>query len=329
MTKVCLPDQYGHSIKEINRDIKKYLQNHFLIDDKKGDILLQHYLKPIDNETKFKRHILIQPVDGTFFHSNTVRMFNKYDSILTPSSNCKRILEENDVYTPITVVPNYYDPTLINNYSNYFFSKFTEEKYTFYSETSGLPRKNVINIIKYYLETFTKKDNVRLVIKLSEDKYLEKIVSSFKVHDDSPELIIINEFVPIEDIMSLRMNIDCYICLSHMEGFCIPLLYAAVLKKDIISIDTKISGYSDFLDKSNAILLEPKMIEIFPDFDSVLIFSEYSVWEDVNYDEYKNALLDCYLNRYNFFKNKDYSDFHIENVMDQYITEVKVMERMI
>ena len=68
--------------------------------------------------------------------------------------------------------------------------------------------------------------------------------------------IIINKKLPKEYLYSIKKGIDCYICLSYMEGFCIPLLDAVVLKKDIITLDTKISGYRDFINKDNSILFE-------------------------------------------------------------------------
>jgi glycosyltransferase involved in cell wall biosynthesis len=327
--RISIKDVFGHSLKEINKYIIEFLSKHYTINSTNCDILLQHYLKKIPDRNKYKKCVLIQPVDGTRFNQQTVNEFNSYDLIITPSTNCERILSDNGVISPISVIPNYYYTDLLDLDNNYFDNKFIDKKYTFYSETSGIPRKNVVNIIKHFNKTFTDKDNVRLVIKISEGRYHNDIENLIKRNENSPEVVIIRDFLSIDELMSIRKGIDCYICLSYMEGFCIPLLYAAVLKKDIICFNSKISGYMDFINPSNACLIETFPIQIEQSFDSILIYSKDSEWEDIDYKDYKASLKSVYNGDYKFNKNQDYSKFSIENVMNEYLLEMKIIERLI
>jgi glycosyltransferase involved in cell wall biosynthesis len=327
--RINIKDVFGHSLKEINKDIFDFLSKYYTINSVRCDVLLQHYLKKVPHRDRYKKCILIQPVDGTKFYRNTIDAFNTYDLIITPSTNCERILIENGVISPISVIPNYYYTDLLDSNNTYFNDKFTDKKYTFYSETTGIPRKNVINIIKHFNKTFTNNDNVRLVIKISEGKYHNDVESLVEKNENSPEIVIIRDFLSIEELMSIRKGIDCYICLSYMEGFCIPLLYAAVLKKDIICFNSKISGYMDFINTSNACLIETFPIQIEQSFDSVLIYSKESEWEDIDYKDYRAALKATYNGDYKFDKNQDYSKFSIENVMNEYLLEMKIIERLI
>ena len=327
--RINIKDVFGHSLKEINKDISTFLSKYYTINSVRCDVLLQHYLKKVPHRDRYRKCVLIQPVDGTRFYKQTIDAFNTYDLIITPSTNCERILIDNGVISPISVIPNYYYTDLLDCDNTYFNDRFVDKKYTFYSETTGIPRKNIINIIKHFNKTFTNKDNVRLVVKISEGKYHSDIEHLINDNENSPEVVIIRDFLSIEELMSIRKGIDCYICLSYMEGFCIPLLYAAVLKKDIICFDSKISGYMDFINKDNAFLIKTFPIQIEQSFDSVLIYSKESEWEDIDYKDYRAALKVIYNGDYKFNKNQDYSKFSIENVMNEYLLEMKIIERLI
>jgi hypothetical protein len=121
--RISIKDVFGHSLKEINKDIIEFLSKHYTINSTNCDILLQHYLKKIPDRNKYKKCVLIQPVDGTRFNKQTVNEFNSYDLIITPSTNCERILSDNGVISPISVIPNYYYTDLLESGNNYFDNK--------------------------------------------------------------------------------------------------------------------------------------------------------------------------------------------------------------
>lgn len=321
---------YGFSLNKINDDISTYMStNGFRVEsnERKGDIFLQHYAgKPVGT---FKSNILIQPVDGTKIRQSIIDIMNTYDHIICPAYNSLRILKENGVYKPIEVIPNYYEPFSElegekKGKSNGYFDNITKsnKKYTFYSETTGIKRKNVENILKYYLETFTQEDNVRLIIKLaSSNGIYDRLISTIK--DNDPEVIIINSFISDTDLNDIRKNIDCYVCLSYMEGFCIPLLNALVLGKDAIALKSRHSGYMDYVDNSNVYLLPSIEIDIDESVESLLIYDKDSRWEEVeNYDLFKTAMKDVVDGKYNFDKGQKLNDlmgrFGKNNVMYHY-----------
>lgn len=259
-------------------------------------------------------------MDGTIIEKAPAFFINKYDVIIAPAENSKKLLINSGVEeSKIQIVPNYYSELLLED-NGFFNELFAEKKYTFYTESSGIIRKNIINTVKYFAQTFSSKDNVRLVVKLSKatDKRVQEIKDSYSDIADLPEIHIINRLFPEEHINSMMHGIDCYVCLSFIEGFCIPLLNAAVLKKDIIAINSEISGYTDFLNPKNAVLIGFNNVKMDDSKESVLIYSKESTWEEAKYDEYKEALLTCYKGEYEFEKNQDFSKFSKEYVMSQY-----------
>lgn len=310
----------GESLLKINEDLKNnFKKTYNLIDSRSGDILIMNHVHNYDR-FMFHRKVLIQPLDGTVINSGITTNINTFHYIVTPSSVNKEQLEECGVTRPIRVIPNYYDEDLLKKDNGFFDSIFDEKKYTFYTESTGIVRKNIGGILKYFLEEFTKEDNVRLLIKLNEipkDRLLD-IKKILKKYPKKPEVIFLNKRLPKEYLYSLERGIDCYICLSHMEGFCIPLLNAIVLKKDVITLDTKISGYKDFVNKENSILLPTKEIDLLGTPDNTWIYSKESKWEDTDYSEYKKALRKVFKGEYKFNKDQNYSKYSQKNVMKEY-----------
>lgn len=321
--KIFIPDTSTVSLNKINSDLKELFQSngHTICKydiwpvSPKGEVLIQHYLRRRSLMKLTEKSILIQPIDGTIIKKNHVGEINQWDVVVTPSFVGKQIMENNGVTIPIKVIPNYWeDDILIDN--EFFSKKFVENKWTFYTESSGWERKNIRNILKYFIEEFKDESKVRLIIKLSEKRrYHIEVPEDIKC-----EIVIIEDFLEQDDLHSLMINSNCYVCLSYMEGFCIPLLNAAVLKKDIICLDSKISGYVDFLDKSNSIMIPCKDIPIFRLRECISFYDPSSTWEEPDYNEYQIALRLSFEQRYPFNKRFKFYNYHKDVVMNQYLS---------
>ncbi len=325
----------AESINKINNDLYNFLSEkglevtHSEI-PKYGEILIQHFYNEHIVERaghRFKKIFLIQPIDGDILNKNVIDAINKYEFVITPSNSCKKIFLNNGIDRPIIVIPNYYDDSILTSDNGYYASNYKSLKYTFYSESTGIKRKNLPNILKYFLSEFTSKDSVRLILKITtKDKKvieeLNKILTFCSVN--IPEVVIINEFLSDDNLNSLRRGIDCYVCLSYMEGFCIPLLNSIVLHKDIICFNTEISGYSDFINKDNAYLLDVKKIPIDASVENLRIYSKNAQWEQPDYSEYQKSLRILYNKQYPFDKNTNkYDSYSQEYVMNQYLSIIE------
>ena len=309
---ITMPKVNGISLNLINSDIKKTLSKsgyYFTPYYKKGNILLQHYSRPIGKNLDYKKKILIQPIDGTKISKNHIHNINSYDIIITPSNIGKNIMIENGITKPIIVIPNYYSDVEPSDYYE------KSDKFTFYSESTGIIRKNIPNLLKYFLETFSSKDNVKLIIKTSSDR-IDDIHDILNNYSDKPEISIITDHLSESDLESIMSNIDCYICLSHMEGFCIPIINALKWGKKVIALNTEISGYGDFLNHDNAYLVNCKRIPIDKEYESLLICDKDSEWEEPDYEHYRLLLKEVITD--NSKISVDISRYSKENIMDEY-----------
>ena len=310
---VTIPKVNGYSLSKINNDLSGFFKDKGFYVSKhhpKGVALIQHYSKPLSKDYNFDKTYLIQPIDGTTINKNHIDYINSYDIIITPSEIGKNIMAENGVIKPIITIPNYYNQDVI---PNSFYRK--SNKFTFYSESTGIIRKNIANLLKHFLDTFTINDDVKLVIKTSSDRVneLNSILSEYKYR---PEVVIISKHLSDEDLESIMSNIDCYICLSYMEGFCIPIINALKWGKKVIALDTEISGYGDFLNSDNAYLVDCKRIPINKEFESLLIWGEDSEWEEPDYEHYRLLLKQAITN--NSKISVDISRYSKDNVMNEY-----------
>jgi len=319
---MCIPDVGGLSLNKINDDLKDHFKHTYYIenDTTKAPVLLQHYVRVIDIDSEYDRKILIQPIDGTVINPYHVNIINQYDILVTPSNIGKVIMLKNGVTRPIHVIPNYYDDIKPSDY----FKK--SDKFTFYNESTGIPRKNIKNLIETFVKVFNGRYDVILVLKL--DKYpFRNLFSSFIDVDTNVDITIISDNISQTDLESIMSNIDCYVCPSYMEGFCIPLLKALKWNKKIIALDSSISGYMDFLNHENAFLVKCNRIPIKTDTESLLIWGEESEWEEPDYGDMGEAMLravvsdnplcgdisryskECIMTEYDFIVNNKIHEF--------------------
>lgn len=315
---VTIPLVNGVSLNLINSDIEDYLlSNGFYVSNyqKTQSVLIQHFSENVSEDSDFKKKVLIQPMDGTQISPYHIRIINSYDIIITPSKVGKELMLLSGIYKPIVVIPNYYSEDIP---SSWFDKKsLASNKFTFYSESTGIKRKNIDNLLLYFLKTFTADDNVRLIIKTSSDRTdnINKIISEFK---NRAEVVILSEYISQPDVLSIMNNIDCYICLSYMEGFCIPIINALRLNKKIIALDSQISGYADFLNNDNSFLVKCNQVPIDTLHESLLIWDNTSVWEEADYQDYQNILKRVLIEKKNIIT--DLSEYSKESVMKKYHT---------
>ncbi|MFV2016014.1 MAG: hypothetical protein ACC656_11325, partial [Candidatus Heimdallarchaeota archaeon] len=298
------------SVYQITQDIVNYLYNfHHITKEytndkpqipKQLDILLIHFLQIQYVETEifyqFKKRILIQPIDGTHIKRKFVNAMNQFDLIITPATAGKEILRKNGITVQIEVVPNYW------NHEIYDYQQWPipvdDNTFLFYHESYGQPRKRIARLCEGYLRAFSNSnlEKQKLIIKTCNDKSLNQHIAKFKKMYKNPANIeFITDFLPIQKLRWIWKRTNCYISLSGIEGFCIPMLNMSVLNKPIISIKNSIFGYMDFVD------------------DTFLINSDMLCLENDNeiYNDTKNCWVDFPNYKYQYILQ------HVINTVDE------------
>lgn len=159
----------------------------------------------------------------------------------------------------------------------------------------GRDRKDVGMMIKTFLESYSSKHNVGLILKtsgatpskLDYDDLMFKVDEIKKIVDnqDPPNIYILHG-----DLHDYEMNqlynhpkVSAHITFTHGEGFGRPLLEASLSGKPVIAPGW--SGHVDFLDKRYATLLGGGLVDVGEDSLPEAIFLKEMKWFMVNHKQ--------------------------------------------
>ena len=293
--------QLNGSLNEIVEDLTPFLEKEFIVTREsesmpiEKDLLLCHYLIPSvvqdPSFNLFKKKVLILPLDGTSIKEEYINMINQFDMIITPSSSGKKILEENNITKPIAIIPNYYCNIVPENKKFSFY----KNKIVFYHESTLIERKGFDLMCEAFIRAFSdtpEHNKVLLVIKgprlrtvtFDEIEAKKRSCMSLQKKYKAPASIIkISQFLSKETLQALLSQAHSYVSFSKIEGFGIPLLRAAVLEKPILTLDSKFSGYTDFLTNQNSYLIPTNTILVHKRESS--LWKEDSVWSYPKMDQ--------------------------------------------
>lgn len=268
------------SIGEITKDLISPLRDEFNVtiegeeEPEECDILLVHFINPAISESesfaKFKKKVLIQPIDGTDIRKMFVEEMNKYDLILTPGKGGKNLLESNGVKVPVKVIPNYYKPDIYELPLVCDIKQIPKDKFVFYHESTFHPRKGVELLYEGFIRAFSDTEYYDKVLLVCKDMPFNKLtferiedlkrqtIELQKQYNNPARIIKISQHVDWIVLQKLWKRADSYVSLAKIEGFGIPVLRFAVLGKPIIVLRNKNSGYMDFLSNKNSYMVPTK-----------------------------------------------------------------------
>ncbi|MBI2449294.1 glycosyltransferase [Candidatus Pacearchaeota archaeon] len=164
----------------------------------------------------------------------------------------------------------------------------------------GEDRKNISNLVKYFIEAFLCRKDVGLILKISMAK--NSLIDEFHVKrrlseitarydkEDLPPIWLLHGYLTEQEMASLynHPQVKSYITLSNGEGFGIPELESAACELPVIA--TNWSGHLDFLKKGlfSAVDYELKDIPDAAVWDPILI--KGSRWAAVKEDDAKHRM---------------------------------------
>lgn len=224
--------------------------------------VLPHYFSQSD---KFKKNILcfVSETD-TVKYSGWLSILQEAQEVWVPSQSNKSVLL-NDGVKNVKVVPyafnlSNYDK---NSHKNILFPG-SKDAFKFYYIGDINDRKNIDSIIRCYHSEFHNDENVALVIKggkhgldarqLKESLFSKsnEIKGSLRIWRNSNEFCpeyFITDFFREEEILSLHATCDCFINISHGEGWSIPSFEAMCFGNTPICSND--GGTKDFIDINN------------------------------------------------------------------------------
>ena len=147
-----------------------------------------------------------------------------------------------------------------------------DNAFVFYSVFQWNERKGYKKLLRAYLEEFSSKENVILIIKTDPIKVSGHGMARIK--DDilrvkskvrgkfPPSIFLITDIIEDSLIAGLHDLGDCFVLPHHGEGWGMPI-HDAMLHGNMI-ITTKYGGITEFLDENSAMIIKHKMTEVKP-----------------------------------------------------------------
>jgi hypothetical protein len=288
--------------------------------DNIGDTQLDHFCnKPIEYDTviihtppeyypywieneKDKRIIGYTVWETDKLPAHWPNLLNLVDHVLVPCQWNKEVFIKSGVYKPIDVIPHIFDGFRPSSDGHRLTWDINPSDFVFYTIETWTARKAVWNTIKYYLDTFTGRDPVLLVVKTTKYAYkdspLERfkkmkifkenlniikkavplinlirgkrdtqgVLSSIQMDYDFPaRIMLINETLTDNEITQLHNRGDCYISMCRSEGWGLGPFTAAGMGKPVII--TGFGGHLDFLPGELAYLVGYDLVAARDDWD--------------------------------------------------------------
>jgi glycosyltransferase involved in cell wall biosynthesis len=126
---------------------------------------------------------------------------------------------------------------------------------------SVLKRKNALGLIDAYCAAFSENDGAVLVLKtINGDKRLSELEKIRWRARSRKDIVIIDQYLAVQESASLMNLCDCYVSLHRSEGLGLTMAEAMLLGKPVIA--TAYSGNMDFMTEDTALLVPWEYTEV-------------------------------------------------------------------
>ncbi|WP_426476191.1 glycosyltransferase [Chryseobacterium sp. CBSDS_008] len=233
---------------------------------------------------KDKYNILYMAWESETIPEDYVMNMNLFDEIWTPSTYCKECIEKY-VSLPVKVIPHPINIELADTDDRDAVQFYDKSLFNFlfiFDYNSSVERKNVINLIKIFRETFDHGDNnAFLTIKTSRSqKFPTEKEQLIQAIGDSKKIKIVEKIFDKNALNYVISNCDSYISLHRSEGFGLTMAEAMYFKKPVIA--TGYSGNLEFMNTENSFLVPADVIAS----DSrVINYEANTVWSEPSLQE--------------------------------------------
>jgi glycosyltransferase involved in cell wall biosynthesis len=224
-----------------------------------GDlILMRNAYPPIANDMKGQLNLFHTfNWEETEFPQEYVAEFNHFlDGITLATTFVQKTLIDNGVSIPSRVVGASSCVTV--DESNFpKRNKSASEKFTFLHISSAFPRKGIDVLLDAFGQAFTRKDQVKLIIKTFPNPHnnIVDLLATFKKEfPNHAEIVLINQDSTTQDILVLYAQADCLVSPSRGEGFGLPMYEALTFGIPVIA--TNWGGHTDFVSSETGLLID-------------------------------------------------------------------------
>ena len=228
------------------------------------DFCIQNVLPQyIVGTKKFKKNVAFCNLGSKIGKTHPwIPYFKMVDDLWVSNHSSQEMLK--DINIKSTLIPYAFDTSIYSKEVDILNLGRYQNKFKFYFIGNLDDRKNIDGIIRSYLRAFKKSDPVCMVMKVRKfgrtDQQIQEMmrnkIESIKSHlniykksEHYPDLLVVSQDLTNDQIQSLHKTCDCFVGISHGEGWCIPAYEAMCYGNTPIC--SKQGGPLDFIDENN------------------------------------------------------------------------------
>lgn len=222
---------------------------------------------PTQSKVSKNYNILYTTTECDLVPNQFIEVANTYDQLWVTSNFCKKSFENSGYKKEIKVIHPVINCNLYKNeVSKTYNFRPDLKKFSFLSVHTWGYRKGSEALVRSFCEAFTEKDEVSLVLLLSEksikqqNKIKEEIRDILSKYPNKPHILVTMNSVPEYQMPSFYRSFDAFVSCSRGEGFNLPACEASLCGLPVIA--TNYSGHLDFLNKNNSSLVDIDDFEI-------------------------------------------------------------------
>jgi len=265
------------NLNKINLNLEKFNKKIFLgknfsnINIEIDILIITDWLWDVYDEDRLskapfaKKIIVYTMFESSIIPNKWVELINKCDHVFVPDLQIKNVYISSGISKPIEVLPN---PFRRKNNHNIYKLK-NNKKFIFGTSAILVKRKNILELIKAFKDEFSASKKVFLNIHLRQviDNDLWKKIK--KEIEGFSNISINVKILSNDDYYKFLSKLDCFVCISKGEGYCLPIREAMAIKIPIIctnSLALKTICDSGLVKVVNATQPERAYYDLFKDF---------------------------------------------------------------
>ncbi len=192
------------------------------------------------------------------------------DLLIVPSTWNKKVFEEAGLRVPVEVLPHIARPPAAA--SGPAPVAIRDGDFVFLAVDSWTARKNLPTLIRCYLNAFTESDPVTLVVKTGRQDFTRprpwlrtrstasEVRRIVRDYPRPARIILVTDTLSDNDLVRLHSRADCFVSLSHAEGWGLGPFDAGAAGKPVIA--TGYGGALDYLAPDNAFLVPARTVPV-------------------------------------------------------------------
>jgi len=230
-----------------------------------ADIHVRHQWPPNLTPPEKGKWVVIQPWEFGYLPKNWAEVFSsKVDEMWVPSSYVKKVYTDSGVPEErVFVVPNGINPRQFKPDVKKYLLK-TDKTFKFLFVGGTIVRKGIDILWEVYINTFSAKDDVCLVIKdlggdsFYQGKTIKELINELKQDPKNPEIEYIDSILSEEELAGLYRVADVLVHPYRGEGFGIPIIESMACGTP--AIVTNGGACLDFCNSENSFLVDAELV---------------------------------------------------------------------